>query len=296
MALPIYVLDTLFYSSLLFLIIAGLNLIYGILRVVNLAHASLFTLGAYATAWITTSLIVPRLGENLLALMVLPLVLGVILVILVSLTLVTPLLRYSQGRGDAFQLIVTFGLLIIFEDLFKLAWGPHPVSAYNLFFQMGFVDIAGLRYPVYKLYVILLTAILALALWYVTYRTAFGLVLRASSMDPHMATALGLNTSRLLIIVIVLASALAGLGGSLYIPVASVQLGVSTEFLVIAFVGMVIGGLGSFVGAVAGSLIVSGLRTLTLIVFPELELVVLYLVAVIVLLWRPEGIGGGRGW
>jgi branched-chain amino acid transport system permease protein len=296
MALPIYVLDTLFYSSLLFLIIAGLNLIYGILRVVNLAHASLFTLGAYATAWITTSLIVPRLGENLLALIVLPLVLGVTLVILVSLALVTPLLRYSQGRGDAFQLIVTFGLLIIFEDLFKLAWGPHPVSAYNLFFQMGFVDIAGLRYPVYKLYVILLTAILALALWFVTYRSAFGLVLRASSMDPHMATALGLNTSRFLIIVIVLASALAGLGGSLYIPVASVQLGVSTEFLVIAFVGMVIGGLGSFVGAVAGSLIVSGLRTLTLIVFPELELVVLYLVAVIVLLWRPEGIGGGRGW
>jgi branched-chain amino acid transport system permease protein len=296
MALPIYVLDTLFYSSLLFLIIAGLNLIYGILRVVNLAHASLFTLGAYATAWITTSLIVPRLGENLLALMVLPLVLGVILVILVSLALVTPLLRYSQGRGDAFQLIVTFGLLIIFEDLFKLAWGPYPVSAYNLFFQMGFVDIAGLRYPVYKFYVILLTAILALALWYVTYRSAFGLVLRASSMDPHMITALGLSTSRFLIIVIVLASALAGLGGSLYIPVASVQLGLSTEFLVIAFVGMVIGGLGSFVGAVAGSLIVSGLRTLTLIVFPELELVVLYLVAVIVLLWRPEGIGGGRGW
>jgi branched-chain amino acid transport system permease protein len=296
MALPIYVLDTLFYSSLIFLIIAGLNLIYGILRVVNLAHASLFTLGAYATAWITTSLIVPRLGENLLALMVLPLVLGVILVILVSLALVTPLLRYSQGRGDAFQLIVTFGLLIIFEDLFKLAWGPYPVSAYNLFFQMGFVDIAGLRYPVYKFYVILLTAILALALWYVTYRSAFGIVLRASSMDPHMATALGLNTSRFLIIVIVLASALAGLGGSLYIPIASVQLGLSTEFLVIAFVGMVIGGLGSFVGAVAGSLIVSGLRTLTLIVFPELELVVLYLVAVIVLLWRPEGIGGGRGW
>jgi branched-chain amino acid transport system permease protein len=296
MALPIYVLDTLFYSSLLFLIIAGLNLIYGILRVVNLAHASLFTLGAYATAWITTSLIVPRLGENLLALMVLPLVLGVILVILVSLALVTPLLRYSQGRGDAFQLIVTFGLLIIFEDLFKLAWGPYPVSAYNLFFQMGFVDVAGLRYPVYKLYVILFTAILALALWYVTYRSAFGLVLRASSMDPHMATALGLNASRFLIIVIVLASALAGLGGFLYIPVASVQLGVSTEFLVIAFVGMVIGGLGSFVGAVVGSLIVSSLRTLTLIVFPELELVVLYLVAVIVLLWKPEGIGGGRGW
>ncbi|MFZ8792405.1 MAG: branched-chain amino acid ABC transporter permease [Acidilobaceae archaeon] len=296
MALPIYVLDTLFYSSLLFLIIAGLNLIYGILRVVNLAHASLFTLGAYATAWITTSLIVPRLGESLLALMVLPLVLGVILVILVSLALVTPLLRYSQGRGDAFQLIVTFGLLIIFEDLFKLAWGPYPVSAYNLFFQTGFVDIAGLRYPVYKLYVILFTAILALALWYVTYRSAFGIVLRASSMDPHMATALGLNTSRFLIIVIVLASALAGLGGSLYIPVASVQLGLSTEFLVIAFVGMVIGGLGSFVGAVVGSLIVSSLRTLTLIVFPELELVVLYLVAVIVLLWKPEGIGGGRGW
>jgi Branched-chain amino acid ABC-type transport system, permease components len=296
MALPVYVLDTFFYASLIFLIVAGLNLIYGILRVVNLAHASLFTFGAYATAWITTSLILPRFGESLIAMLVLPLVLGVILVVIVSLALVTPLLRYSQGRGDAFQLIVTFGLLIIFEDLFKLIWGPYPVSAYTLFFQMGFVDFGGLRYPMYKLYVILFTAALALALWYATYRTSFGLVLRASSMDPHMATALGLNMSRFLVVVVVLASALAGLGGSLYLPVASVQLGVSTEFLVIAFVGMVIGGLGSFIGAVLGSLIVSGLRTLTLIVFPELELVVLYLVAVIVLLWRPEGIGGGRGW
>ncbi len=296
MALPVYVLDTFFYASLLFLIIAGLNMIYGVLRIVNLAHASLFTLGAYATAWATTSIIIPKVSESILALLILPVVLALIVTLVFTLALVTPLLRYSQGKGDAFQLIVTFGLLLIFEDIFKLIWGPKPISSYHLFFQLGFMDIAGLRYPIYKLYVILATLALALALWYLTYRTSFGLILRATSMDPHMVTALGLNTSRFLIIVIILSSILAGLGGSLYIPVASVQLGISTEFLVIAFVGMVIGGLGSFIGAVLGSIIVSSLRTLSLIFFPELELVVLYLVAVIVLLWRPEGIGGGRGW
>ncbi len=296
MVLPIYVLDTFFYASLLFLIIAGLNMIYGVFRVVNLAHASLFTLGAYTAAWVTASLVIPRVGESVLALLVLPVVLSVLLVVLVSLVLVTPLLRYAQGKGDAFQLIVTFGLLLIFEDLFKLIWGPEPVSAYQLFFQLGFIELGGLRYPLYKLYVILVTVILALALWFLTYRTSFGLILRATSMDPHMTTALGLNTSRFLITVIIVSSVLAGLGGSLYIPVASVQLGISTEFLVIAFVGMVIGGLGSFIGAVLGSIIVSTLRTLSLILFPELELVILYVVAVAVLLWRPEGIGGGRGW
>ncbi len=296
MTFIVYVLDTFFYTSLLFLIIAGLNIIYGVLRIVNLAHASLFTLGAYATAWITTSLILPVFGENVLALLILPLILSVITVVVFALALVAPLLGYSQGKGEAFQLIVTFGLLLIFEDIFKLIWGTSPISSYHLFFQLGFMDIGGLRYPFYKLYVIIATLILALVLWYLTYRTSFGLILRATSMDPHMVTALGLNATRFLVIVIILSSVLAGLGGALYIPVASVQLGISTEFLVIAFVGMVIGGLGSFIGAVLGSIIVSSLRTLSLIFFPELELVVLYLIAVIVLLWRPEGIGGGRGW
>lgn len=291
----LYLLDTLFFASLLFLIIAGLNLIYGVFRVVNLAHASLFTLGGYVAAWTTLSLVAPRF-DAIIALLMLPVMLAIIVTITLSLAMVTPILRYSQDKGEAFQLIATFALLIIFEDVFKLIWGPQPLFADQPFFKLGFVDLGGLRYPVYKLYVILVSAILALALWFLTYKTSFGLILRAASMDPHMATALGLNTGRFLVMVIVVASALAGLGGSLYVPVASVQLGISTEFLVIAFVGMVIGGLGSFLGAIIGSLIVSILRTLSLILFPELELAILYVAAILILLFRPEGIGGGKGW
>jgi len=294
--LLLYVLDTFFYASLLFLIIAGLNIIYGVFRVINLAHASLFTLGAYAAAWVITSLVIPWVSDNLLLLLLFPLVLSALVVAIASVALVTPILRYSIGKGDTFQLMVTYGLLLIFEDIFKLVWGPQPVRADKPFFELGFLDIGGLRYPIYKLYVILFTLALALALWFLTYKTSFGLIMRSASMDPYMAVALGLNVSRFLVLAVILASILAGLGGALYVPVASVQLGISTEFLVVAFVGMVIGGLGSFIGAVLGSIIVSFLRTISLIFFPELELVILYVVAVLVLLFRPEGIGGGRGW
>ncbi|MFN4045786.1 MAG: branched-chain amino acid ABC transporter permease [Acidilobaceae archaeon] len=292
--IALYTLDTFFYASLVFLIVSGLNIIYGVLRIVNLAHASLFALGAYTMAWVTSTYVAKIFGDNLVAIIVLPLLTAVIVTIIASSALVMPILNYAHGRGDAFQLIVTFGLLLVFEELFQIAWGRAPLSADHAFFMSGFIDIADKKYPVYKIFVIAVTGVLAVILWHIIYRTKFGLVFRAIAMDPEMSAALGVNVGRVVIIAVIIASALAGLGGALYLPVASIAPGVSLEFLIIAFVGLVIGGLGSFTGSLIGAFIVSLFRVLSVIFAPELELVILFAVAALVLLVKPEGIGGGK--
>jgi len=291
-----YILDTFFFASLISLIVSGLNIIYGVMRIVNLAHASLFTLGAYTVAWITANYIVKIFGSNLILLLVLPLTIAVIVTVLVSLVMVTPLLRYSYGKGEAFQLIVTFALLIIFEELFQIVWGRMPLVANDAFFAMGTVNLFGSPYPLYKVFVIIVAFLIILALWLLTYRTYLGLLLRATSMDSEMVQALGANVIRLIVVAIITASLLAGLGGALYVPTASVALGLSLDVLIVAFVGLVIGGLGSFIGSLIGALIVSIFRTFSIYFFPELELVILFTVALIVLIFKPEGIGGGKGW
>ncbi|MDM7275233.1 MAG: branched-chain amino acid ABC transporter permease [Thermoprotei archaeon] len=292
----LYALDTLFYASLIFLIVSGLNIIYGVLRIVNLAHATLFALGAYTAAWITSTYIVKVFGDSLIALIALPLLTAAIVTVIASLALVMPILAYAHGKGDAFQLIVTFGLLLVFEELFQIIWGRAPLAANQAYFALGFMDLIDRKYPVYKIMVITFTGFLAVILWYMIYRSRFGLVFRAVAMDPEMSSALGVNIGRVVVMAIILASVLAGLGGALYLPVASIAPGVSLEFLIIAFVGLVIGGLGSFAGSLIGAFVVSFFRTFSIIFIPELELVVLFAVAALVLLVKPEGIGGGKGW
>ena len=177
-----------------------------------------------------------------------------------------------------------------------IIWGRAPQQAGDAFVEMGSVQIFGSPYPLYKIYVIAFAALLALLFWLITYRSLFGLTLRAISMDPEMTSALGVNVMRFVIIAVVLASLLAGLGGALYLPIASAMPGLSSEVLIVAFVGLVIGGMGSFIGSAIGALLVSLFRTLSVYFFPELELVILFAVALLVLLLRPEGIGGGKGW
>ncbi|MEN2999361.1 MAG: branched-chain amino acid ABC transporter permease [Acidilobaceae archaeon] len=290
-----YALDTLFFASLLFLVVAGLNIVYGVLRIVNLAHASLFTLGAYLTAWFTASYVSKWFSQPI-ALLLFPLLVAAVVTAIVSLLLVMPILRYSYGKGDAFQLIVTFGLFMVFEELFLIVWGRAPLSATDAFFSLGTLALFGSPYPLYKIYVIAVTLLLALLLWFLTFRSHFGLMLRAISMDPEMTAALGADVMRFVVVAVALASLLAGVGGALYLPIASVAPGLSPEVLIVAFVGLVIGGMGSFLGSAIGALVVSVFRTLSIYFFPELELVILFAVALLVLLLRPEGIGGGKGW
>jgi branched-chain amino acid transport system permease protein len=293
--IAVQLLSTLFYSSILFLIASGLNMIYGIMRLVNLSHTALFSLGAYIAAWITGLYVVKIFGAMPLALLTIPAIFACIGVLIAAM-ITSPLLISSYNKGEELQLILTFGLLLVFEDIFQLFWGRVPLTSREAFFSLGQISIGSYIYPVYNIYVIIFTMIIAVVMWFIIYRTRLGMILRAVSMDPEMSSALGIDLRRALITSIAVASVLAGLGGALYLPAAAIQLGFSIEILVVAFVVMIIGGLGSFYGSLIGAIITGLIRTISLAFFPELELALLYIIAIAILLLKPEGIGGGRGW
>jgi branched-chain amino acid transport system permease protein len=286
--LLINLLNALLYASVLFLIAGGLSLIYGVMRIVNLAHGNLYAFGAYVTAW-TIGLAV---GGAPPAVLYLLLPAGAIAAAALGAVLEPTLLRPFYRRAEEYQLLVTFGLLMILEDVMRLLWGPYPLSASALWENMGSVSIGGNPYPNYNLMVIAVGGAAAAFLWAFIYRTRFGVVLRATSQNMRMSSALGVNVNRVYIEAFVIGCFMAGLGGAIIVPSHSAVLGMGVDALVLAFIVVVIGGLGSLEGALVGALIVGVVRELGIAFFPEIELAVLYLIAAIVLLVRPAGLFG----
>ncbi len=284
-----------FGTSILFLIAVGLNMIYGVMKVMNLAHTALFALGSYIVAGTVMKIVVDAFGLSPVYLLVIPPVVAGLTALVASAS-IFPLLDFARGKGEEVQLLLTFGLLLIFEDIFRLVWGANPLRASEPYEALGSVSIGEYTLPLYNVYLIVITLVLVLVLWLLLFRTRIGTLIRAASMDLEMTRALGANATAVLLMVIFLSGFLAGLGGGLYVPAGSAMLGMSIEYLVLAFVVIVIGGLGSFVGALIGSLIVSILRNIALILFPEIELALIYLVAISVLLVKPEGLMGGKRW
>jgi branched-chain amino acid transport system permease protein len=277
--LTIQILNSLLYASVLFLIAAGLSLIFGVMRIVNLAHGSLYAVGAYVTAWLIGRAIAygAPLGWLFLLLPV-----GALAVALVGAVIEPLLLRPFYRRAEEYQLLVTFGLLQILEDLMRLVWGGTPLSADTLMDAL----------PAYNLLVIGIGIVAAAALWAAIYHTKFGVMLRATSQDRRMAASLGLNVGLVYVVAFAIGCFMAGLGGAIVVPTQAAVLGMGVDALVIAFVVVVIGGLGSLKGALVGALVVSFVRTTGIQFFPELELAVLYLIAAVVLLVRPTGLFG----
>lgn len=285
-----------FGASILFLIAVGLNIIYGVMKIVNLAHPAFFTLGCYSVAGLGMGIIISIFGSSSITpILIAPPLFAALIVVIASL-LIFPLFLFMSGKGDEVQLLLTYGLLLIFEDLFRLIWGSEPLRASQPYELAGSIYIGEYIVPVYNIYVIISALIVALLLWFFLFKTKQGTLIRAASMDIEMTSALGANVRRVLLMTVLFAAFLAGLGGGLYIPSGSVMLGMSVELLVLAFVVVVIGGLGSFLGSFIGAFIVSLLRTITLILFPELELALIYIIAIIILTLKPEGLGGGKKW
>jgi len=289
MDLPIIpLLNALLYASVLFLIAGGLSLIYGVMRIVNLAHGNLYAFGAYVTAW---SVGVVASGAPT-AVLYLLLPAGALAAAALGALLEPTLLRPFYKRAEEYQLLVTFGLLMILEDVMRLLWGPYPLSASALWEQMGSVTIQGNLYPNYNLLVIAVGATAAVFLWAFIYKTRFGVVLRATAQNMRMASALGVNINRIYIEAFTLGCLMAGLAGAIIVPSQSAVLGMGVDALVLSFIVVVIGGLGSLEGALVGALIVGVVREVGITWFPEIELAVLYLMAAIVLLVRPAGLFG----
>ena len=291
--LIIQVLNSLFYAAVLFLIAAGLSLIYGVMRIVNLAHGTLYALGAYVSAWIVGSAFGHAVSGTLgLVGMLLLLPIGAVVIALVGAAIEPTLLRPLYRRPEEYHLLVTFGLLMILEDVMKLLFGGTPLAAGEIIDHMGSIPIGRLIYPTYNLFVIAVGFVASLALWWFIYRTRFGVILRATSQDRRMASALGLNVGHVYIMAFAIGCFMAGLGGAVVVPAQAAVLDMGVDALVLSFVVIVIGGLGSLEGALVGALIVSFVRTAGIQFFPEIELAVLYLIACAVLLIRPTGLFG----
>jgi branched-chain amino acid transport system permease protein len=275
-------LDALVLAGLLFLVSAGLSLVFGILRVVNFAHGVFYMLGAYLgyTA-VTVS------GQFWIALLVVPPAVGLVGALLEASTL-----RFIYRRQDIYQLLLTFGLALILEETIRMLYGPTAKGVDPPLFLQGPVEIAGMLYPRYRLFLVLLSALVAALVWMFLQRTRAGLVIRAVAQNSEMADCLGADVRRVRTLVFGVACALAGLGGVAAAPMTTAYLGMGISVIVEAFVVVVIGGLGSIVGSVAGSLVVGAAQTWGGFYLPETAMVIVYAVMGAVLIFRPWGLFG----
>ena len=283
--LTVQVLSALRQAAFLFLISSGLTLVFGVLNILNFAHGALYMLGAYFMYWVTLQLV--GTGGFLLAFLAAPL--GVALIAAV---IEMGLLRRIYIQEEIYQLLLTYALVLIIDDLAKIVFGPEFKSISKPDILSGSVTLFGGTVPVYTLLVVILAPAVALLLWYLLYKTKTGKVVRATSSDREMADALGINMSALFTLVFAFGAILAGLGGALAGPVRTVFPGVGTEVIIESFVVVVIGGLGNLWGALIGSILIGALETIGIIVFPEFEMALIYLLMVAVLVVRPWGLFG----
>ena len=268
-------------GGLLFLLSSGFSLIFGLMRIPNLTHGSLFMLGAYFGVTFL------RLGMNfwiaaLLSALVLALIGGLI---------ERFLLRRLAGQELA-QVLVTLGLSFIIADICLLVWTGDPIPLATPDSLRGVIRFSDFVFPRYRLAVVVIAVIIAASLWLMLERTRLGAMIRAGVDDPQMARVTGIRVSRLFTAVFSLGAALAGLAGVLSGPILSVYPGLDAEMLPLALIIVILGGAGSLPGALLGSFVVGFIYNFGQVMFPELAYVVLFLPMVLVLVLRPQGLFG----
>jgi len=285
MTIPLMVeqlLNALALAGLLFLVSVGLTLVFGILRVVNFAHGVFYMIGAYLgfTA-------VALSGRFWLSLLVVPPVVGLLGALLEASTL-----RFIYRRPPIYQLLLTFGLALILEEGLKVVYGPTALGVEPPPLLQGAVTVLAVVYPTYRLFLVGLGLVVGLGLWLFLTRTRAGLVVRAVAQNSEMADCLGADVGQVRTLVFGAACALAGLGGAAAAPMTTAYLGMGIGVIVDAFVVVVIGGLGSVVGSMAGSLIVGAAQTWGAFYVSEAAMVIMYAVMAAVLIFRPWGLFG----
>ena len=277
------------HAATLFLVASGLSIIFGVTRIVNFAHGSFYMLGAYA-AYSATQLLMDRLGVALgfwSGIVLAAVVVGVIGVVMEVL-----LLRRIYRAPELFQLLATFGVVLVVQDAALAIWGREDLFAPRAPGLKGTVEILGERFPQYHLFLIVLGPVVLGLLWLLFHRTRWGVLVRAATQDREMAGALGVNERWLFTSVLFLGSFLAGLGGALQIPKEAVNLQMDIHIIAEAFVVVVIGGMGSVTGAFLASLLVGLLSAFGILIFPQVTMVLTFLVMAVVLVIRPYGLLG----
>jgi len=284
----LYILNGLYFGAFLFLTSLGLTIILGVMGILNLAHGSLFALGAFMAAWTIGLMATGPPSTALIVGIICSMALTAAVGFLLERSLIKPIIR----RPLEYQLLITFGALLLMEDLIKLVWGGEARYASAPFDSMGRTSLLGLEYPWYFVFVMALTALAGMAVWFVMARTRAGIMLRAIAMDRDMAEAMGIPIKRLSSLAFMLGASMAGLAGALMVPTSPALLGIGMEPLIMAFIVVVIGGMGSLKGAVVGSLLVGQARSFGVGFLPELEMPILFLIAVLILIGRPQGMFG----
>ena len=277
----IQLLNAVQYGLLLFLLSSGLTLIFGIMGVINLAHGSFYMVGAYLAFWLA------KLTGSLW----LALPLAVVIAFAVGLLLETAIFSRLYRRDHLYQVLLTFGLILIFEELRSILFGDdvHGVAVPALLdFSIPLTDT--LSYPVYRLFVTLVCLVIAGLMYFVIHRTRIGMRIRAGNSNREMAAVLGVNLPLLFALVFASGVALAAFAGAVAAPISSVFPGMGNQILILCFVVVVIGGIGSINGALIASLAVGLADTLGKVIAAEYSAIAVYLVMAIILLWRPQGI------
>jgi branched-chain amino acid transport system permease protein len=279
----IHVLNSVQYGLLLFLVASGLTLIFGIMGIINLAHGSFYMIGAYL-AFSLTGLI----GNFWLALAA-----GVVIAVLIGLLLEWLVVRFLYDRDHLYQVLLTYGLILIFEESRSLVWGDDvhgvPVPA-ALDFSIPLTE--NLSYQVYRVAMSAICLAIAAGMYWLIQKTRLGMMIRAGSVNREMVQSLGINIGLLYRVVFALGVALAAFAGMLGSPVSSVFPGMGNQVLIVSFVVVVIGGIGSVKGALVAALAIGFADTFGKVLLPQIAGMVVYLLMAAILLWRPQGIFG----
>lgn len=273
-------------GMLLFLISAGLSLIFGVSRIVNFAHGVLFMLGAYLALTIALA------GPGSIGIFAAALAGAAAGLYATGAVIEIGLLRRVYRAPHEYQLLLTFALVFILGDVVRLVWGREDYSVPTPTLLTGSTRAFGLTFPTYRLFLIVFGLLLALALWVLLHRTRWGVLIRAATMDRQMLSALGINTPRLFTGVFALGAALAGLGGALAAPIVAVGPSLHVQVIIDAFVVVVIGGMGSVTGALVASLLVGLVNAFGVLAFPALAVVLTFALMAVVLVVRPWGLFG----
>jgi branched-chain amino acid transport system permease protein len=277
-----------FQAAVLFLVASGLQLIFGVQRIVNLACGSIYALGAYFGITVTSYVLSKGLPVYLfpLALLAAGALIGLIGIPLER------LIRTIYKRPESFQLLLTFAVMLMFQDVLRFFWGADPKQLSNISMTFGAISGFGVGMPAYNVMVILVAILLAAGLAYFLGQTKTGKILRATAENRETSAAMGIDVTKVYVLVFTLGTMLGTIGGALVIPNAAASLEMGVELVVEAFAVVVIGGLGSMKGAAVGALIVGVMRAASLMIYPEAEILAIYAIVLVVLIWKPAGLYG----
>jgi branched-chain amino acid transport system permease protein len=282
----VQLLNGLSYASFVFLVASGLSIIFGVTRIINLAHGSFYMLGAYVAVSVTAQFPATPLGfwAGILS--------AAIIIGLVGVLIEFVVLRRVYEAPELVQLLATFGVLLVIQNVTLKIWGTEELFAPRAPGLSGSVKIFGKSFPEYHLVLVILGPLVLGLLWLLSHRTRWGVLMRAATQDREMAGALGINQKFLFQAVFFLGAMLAGFAGALRIPIDTINLQMDLSVLTETFVVVVVGGMGSVAGAYLAALLIGLLHAFGILIFPKVTLVLMSLVMAVVLVFRPYGLLG----